>query len=239
MKQLYEKTGNAPENQPQVRASFFERVFLSDFFCLAILICALLVHLKFIYTDIDPFISALTTSLRQNVMERYDLSLVWGGLIGGAVFFNVKKLNLRIGFKGSVPAKIANFMLYLSIFFLFVNCTVLEHDIDIVHSTCSMLFAFIAMFSMMISMLHASKYNLLYLLVTAILIFIFYLATLFFLELSPKGVWETFPIASAFIALFLVNFTDAFKLKNKAAIIAKRQQKKYEKRFKRQLRAER
>jgi hypothetical protein len=206
-----------------------KRFLLSDFFCLATLIAALLVHLSFIYM-IDPFQSALTTALRQNEMEKYALSIVWGSLIGGSVFFNVKKLNHRVGFKGTKPAKVANFMLYLSLFFLFTNCVVLEHDIDIVHSTCSMLFAFIAMGSMMMALIHASKYSVLYLLVTLTLTVIFYLATLFFIELSPKGAWETFPIGSAFIVLFIVNYTDTFKLSKREEIIAKRLQKKLDRR---------
>jgi hypothetical protein len=137
--------------------------------------------------------------------------------MGAAVFCNVEKLNHHLGFVGTRFAKVAKAFLYVSLFFLFTNCAILEHDIDLVHSFSSMLFAFIAMASLVMSLIYASVRSIKYVIVTLILLVLFYLSALFLLELSPKGIWETFPITAAFITLFLVNFTDTFKLKKAGA----------------------
>ena len=185
----------------------FDKVRKNEIVCLCSLIAALMYGM--FYLDI---MNPLEYSLSEIGRFNSTLFIIWCLVSGFALFFNVNRLYERLNYK----SKAGSTLLYTGLFFLvltFLNMKKIPEIWYWIHVSTAILFSILCFASIVFPLLYMFKKNVKYRILSSIFFALVAADIILLAIFKQMALYEFIPLILGYIVMFLINYTDTFKIK--------------------------
>ncbi|MDR1940071.1 MAG: hypothetical protein LBQ40_04670 [Clostridiales bacterium] len=214
--------------------AFLKKLPSNEIVALTSLLAALLYNVWLTFIK-DPFNTAITHMIRDDLFFNYDLLIAWALITGFAFFCNIHRLSARTRVHKTF-SRMSKGLIFAAFVSIILSSLLSTQDMDNIHAITAGAFAAFSLLSIFILGLGAMLKSVRYFILMSVEFYIIYIMAMLILELRQMAMWEDLPIIQSLVFFLIANFTDFFKLKEKLSKAERKLRRKQKRQAKRELR---